>query len=40
MLLSSKFSIDAGIIQSEGRGISRDYTDKAMNRRVEIYLYY
>jgi len=40
MLLSSKFNIDAGILRSEGRGISRDYADKAMNRRVEIYLYY
>jgi len=40
VLLSSKCNIDAGSIQSEGRGISRAYTDKAMNRRVEIYLYY
>jgi outer membrane protein OmpA-like peptidoglycan-associated protein len=39
-LLFTRFGIDPTIVQSEGRGISKDYADKALNRRVEIYLYY
>jgi len=39
-LLTSKFNIPAAIIQAEGRGISRDYTPKDLNRRVEIYIFH
>ena len=37
-LLSSKFDIPAALIEAEGRGISRDYPTKDLNRRVEIYI--
>ncbi len=39
-LLTSKFNIPATIIQAEGRGISRDYQPKDLNRRVEIYIFH
>ena len=37
-LLSSKFGVPTGIIEVEGRGISRSYPTKELNRRVEIYI--
>jgi outer membrane protein OmpA-like peptidoglycan-associated protein len=39
-LLSSKFDIPAALIEAEGRGISRDYPTKDLNRRVEIYIFH
>ncbi len=39
-LLSSKFNIAPAIIESEGRGISRKYPTKYLNRRVEIYIFH
>jgi len=39
-LLSSKFAIPARIIEVEGRGISRSYPTKELNRRVEIYIFH
>jgi outer membrane protein OmpA-like peptidoglycan-associated protein len=39
-LLSSKFNISPALIESEGRGISRDYPTKELNRRVEIYIFH
>jgi outer membrane protein OmpA-like peptidoglycan-associated protein len=39
-LLSSKFDIPPTIIQAEGRGISRKYPTKFLNRRVEIYVFH
>jgi len=39
-LLSSKFNIPPDIIQAEGRGISRKYPTKYLNRRVEIYIFH
>ncbi len=39
-LLSTKFGIQASIIETEGRGISHDYKDSNLNRRVEIYIYH
>lgn len=39
-LLSSKFNIPPALIESEGRGISRDYPTKELNRRVEIYIFH
>ena len=39
-LLSSKFLIPASIIEVEGRGISRSYPTKELNRRVEIYIFH
>lgn len=39
-LLSSKFNIPPAIIQAEGRGISRKYPTKYLNRRVEIYIFH
>jgi hypothetical protein len=37
-LLSSKFDIAPALIEAEGRGISRAYPTKDLNRRVEIYI--
>jgi outer membrane protein OmpA-like peptidoglycan-associated protein len=39
-LLSSKFDIPPALIEAEGRGISRDYPTKDLNRRVEIYIFH
>jgi len=39
-LLSSKFDIAPALIEAEGRGISRAYPTKDMNRRVEIYIFH
>jgi outer membrane protein OmpA-like peptidoglycan-associated protein len=39
-LLSSKFDIPPALIGAEGRGISRDYPAKNLNRRVEIYIFH
>jgi len=39
-LLSSKFNIPSALIESEGRGISRKYPTKFLNRRVEIYIFH
>jgi outer membrane protein OmpA-like peptidoglycan-associated protein len=37
-ILSSKFNILPALIEAEGRGISRVYRTKDLNRRVEIYI--
>ncbi len=39
-LLTTQFGIPASIIASEGRGISHDYEDSNLNRRVEIYIFH
>jgi len=39
-LLSSKFDIPPALIEAEGRGISRKYPTKDLNRRVEIYIFH
>lgn len=39
-LLSVKFGIKAELITAEGKGISRVYPNREMNRRVEIYVYH
>ncbi len=39
-LLSSKFGISPALIEAQGRGISRDYPTKDLNRRVEIYIFH
>jgi len=39
-LLSQKLDISPTLIESEGRGISRKYTAKWLNRRVEIYIFH
>jgi outer membrane protein OmpA-like peptidoglycan-associated protein len=39
-LLSSKFDVPPALIEAEGRGISRDYPTKDLNRRVEIYIFH
>lgn len=39
-LLSSKFNIPPALIEAEGRGISRVYQTKDLNRRVEIYIFH
>ncbi|MDR3712644.1 MAG: OmpA family protein [Puia sp.] len=39
-LLSSEFDISPALIVAEGRGISRDYPTKDLNRRVEIYIFH
>lgn len=40
LLLTEKFGIPNALIEAEGKGISRDYKDKYMNRRVEIYIFH
>jgi outer membrane protein OmpA-like peptidoglycan-associated protein len=37
-LISSKFDVPPALIETEGRGISRKYPAKSLNRRVEIYI--
>ncbi|HEX3933025.1 MAG TPA: OmpA family protein [Puia sp.] len=39
-LLTTRFGIRASIIESEGRGISHDFKDSNLNRRVEIYIFH
>ncbi|MHA4809369.1 OmpA family protein [Flavitalea flava] len=39
-LLSSKFNIPPALLEAEGRGKSRDYPTKDLNRRVEIYIFH
>ena len=39
-VLSSKFDIAPALIQPEGRGISRQYPTRYLNRRVEIYIFH
>lgn len=39
-LLSVKFGVDASLITAEGRGISRSYPTRELNRRVEIYIFH
>lgn len=39
-LLSSKFNIAPSLIEAEGRGISKKYPQKSLNRRVEIYIFH
>ena len=39
-LLSEKFDIPPTLIETEGRGISRDFPTKDLNRRVEIYIFH
>jgi outer membrane protein OmpA-like peptidoglycan-associated protein len=39
-LLSSKFNIPPALIEAEGRGISKVYQTKDLNRRVEIYIFH
>ena len=39
-LLTTKFGIPDTLIQAEGKGISRDYKDPTLNRRVEIYIFH
>src|SRR5258708_15873232 len=38
-LLSSKFAIPPALLEAEGKGISRKYPTKYLNRRVEIYIF-
>jgi len=39
-LISAKFGVPPALIEAEGRGISRDYPTKDLNRRVEIYIFH
>lgn len=39
-LLTTMFGVDASLIEAEGRGISRQYPTKYLNRRVEIYIFH
>jgi OOP family OmpA-OmpF porin len=39
-LLSSTFHIDPGLIEAEGKGISKEYPTRELNRRVEIYIFH
>jgi outer membrane protein OmpA-like peptidoglycan-associated protein len=39
-LLTTKFGIPDTLIRAEGKGISRDYKDPTLNRRVEIYIFH
>jgi outer membrane protein OmpA-like peptidoglycan-associated protein len=39
-LLTTKFGIPDALIRAEGKGISRDYKDPTLNRRVEIYIFH
>ncbi|MEO5593432.1 MAG: OmpA family protein [Chitinophagaceae bacterium] len=39
-LISADFNISSSLIEVEGRGISKDSTDKGKNRRVEIYIFH
>jgi outer membrane protein OmpA-like peptidoglycan-associated protein len=39
-LLTEKFGLPSVLISAEGRGISKLYPTKILNRRVEIYIYH
>jgi outer membrane protein OmpA-like peptidoglycan-associated protein len=39
-LLTSKFNVPPRLIEPEGKGISRVYPTKELNRRVEIYIFH
>jgi outer membrane protein OmpA-like peptidoglycan-associated protein len=39
-LLTTNFRIPETLIRAEGKGISRDYKDPTLNRRVEIYIFH
>jgi outer membrane protein OmpA-like peptidoglycan-associated protein len=39
-LLTTRFGIPASIIEPEGRGISHEFKDSNLNRRVEIYIFH
>ena len=39
-LLSTKFDLSPSLLEAEGRGISRTYPTRELNRRVEIYISY
>jgi outer membrane protein OmpA-like peptidoglycan-associated protein len=39
-LLTEKFGLSPALITTEGRGISKVYATKELNRRVEIYIYH
>jgi outer membrane protein OmpA-like peptidoglycan-associated protein len=39
-LLTEKFGLSPALIAAEGRGISKAYSKKELNRRVEIYIYH
>jgi outer membrane protein OmpA-like peptidoglycan-associated protein len=39
-LLAEKFNLPPGLIEMEGKGISRTYPTKDLNRRVEIYIFH
>jgi OOP family OmpA-OmpF porin len=39
-LLTEKFGLSPALIATEGRGISKVYSKKELNRRVEIYIYH
>ena len=39
-LLTEKFGLPSALIAAEGRGISKLYPTKILNRRVEIYIYH
>lgn len=39
-LITARFGVSPALIESEGRGISNDYADKRLNRRVEVYVYH
>jgi outer membrane protein OmpA-like peptidoglycan-associated protein len=39
-ILSSKFNIPPALIEAEGRGVSKAYKTKDLNRRVEIYIFH
>jgi OOP family OmpA-OmpF porin len=39
-LIVVKFGVPASMIVAEGRGISNDYQDQRLNRRVEVYVYH
>jgi outer membrane protein OmpA-like peptidoglycan-associated protein len=38
--ISSKFNIPPALIETEGRGISKKYPAKSLNRRVEIFIFH
>jgi outer membrane protein OmpA-like peptidoglycan-associated protein len=38
--ISAKFDIPPALIETEGRGISKKYPAKSLNRRVEIYIFH
>jgi outer membrane protein OmpA-like peptidoglycan-associated protein len=39
-LLSSTFHIDPVLIEAKGKGVSKEYATRELNRRVEIYIFH